>query len=47
MPITTKREWLQGPYAKAIERAPERAKAFETTGKMPVDAVYTADDLNG
>lgn len=46
MPITNKREWLQGPYAKAIERAPERAKVFETTGKMPLEPVYTADDLS-
>ncbi len=45
MPITTKREWLQGPYAKAIERAPERSKSFETTGKMPIEPVYTLDDL--
>ena len=45
MPITTKREWLQGPYAKATERAPERSKAFETTGKMPIEPVYTQDDL--
>ncbi len=45
MPITTKREWLQGPYAKAIERAPERAKVFETTGRMPLEPVYTQDDL--
>ncbi len=45
MPITNKREWLQGPYAKAIERAPERAKVFETTGKMPLEPIYTPDDL--
>ena len=45
MPITNKREWLQGPYAKAIERAPERSRAFETTGKMPIEPVYTQDDL--
>ncbi len=47
MPITTKREWLQGPYARATERAPERSKAFETTGKMPIEPVYTHDDLKG
>ncbi len=47
MPITTKREWLQGPYQKAIERSPERSKAFETTGKMPIEPVYTQDDLAG
>ena len=45
MPITTKREWLQGPYAKAIDRSPERSKVFETTGKMPIEPVYTQDDL--
>jgi methylmalonyl-CoA mutase N-terminal domain/subunit len=43
----TKREWLQGPYKKAIERSPERSKSFETTGKMPIEPVYTQDDLAG
>ena len=47
MPITTKREWLQGPYQKAVDRAPERSKSFETTGKMPIEPVYTQDDLAG
>ena len=47
MSISSKREWLQGPYAKAIARAPERSKAFETTGKMPIEPVYTPDDLAG
>ncbi len=47
MPITSKREWLQGPYARAVAKAPERSKAFETTGKMPIEPVYTQDDLTG
>ncbi len=47
MPITTKREWLQGPYAKAVQRAPERQPSFETTGRMPLDPIYTWDDLQG
>lgn len=47
MPITNKREWLQGPYQKAIDRSPERSKSFETTGKMPIEPVYTQDDLAG
>ncbi len=47
MPITSKREWLQGPYEKAVSKSPERSRVFETTGKMPLEAVYTADDLNG
>ena len=46
MPITSKREWLQGPYQKAIERAPERSRAFQTTGRMPIEPVYTQDDLS-
>jgi methylmalonyl-CoA mutase N-terminal domain/subunit len=47
MPSSSKREWLQSTYGKAVERAPERAKVFETTGKMPLDPVYTSEDLNG
>ena len=47
MASASKREWLQGTYAKSIERAPERSKVFETTGKMPLEPVYTHDDLNG
>jgi methylmalonyl-CoA mutase N-terminal domain/subunit len=47
MPITTKREWLQGPYAKAVQRAPERQPSFETTGRMPIEPIYTWDDLDG
>ncbi len=47
MPSSTKREWLQATYARAVEKAPERVKAFETTGKMPIEPVYTPDDLNG
>ncbi len=47
MSSSSKREWLEGTYANAARRAPERAKAFETTGKMQLDPVYAADDLNG
>ncbi len=45
MPITSKREWLQGPYTRAVERSPERSKSFETTGKMPLEPLYTWNDL--
>ena len=47
MPSASKRDWLQSTYGKALERAPERSKVFETTGKMPLEPVYSADDLNG
>lgn len=46
MPSMTKSEWLQGPYRKALERAPERKKLFETTGQMQIEPVYTADDID-
>ncbi|MGK2965282.1 MAG: acyl-CoA mutase large subunit family protein [Tepidiformaceae bacterium] len=45
MPGISKSEWLQGTYAKATEKAKERQKVFETTGNMPIDPVYTPDDL--
>ena len=47
MPTSSKREWLQNTYGKAIERAPERSKVFQTTGNIPIEPVYAADDLNG
>src|SRR5438552_1168193 len=47
MPSSTKRDWLQGAYTKAIEKAKERARVFETTGKMPLEPIYTQDDLAG
>ena len=40
-----KTHWLQGTYGKAISRAPERKKVFETTGKMPLEPVYAPEDL--
>ncbi len=45
MSSQSKREWLSGPYQKALERAPERQPVFETTGQMHLDPVYTGDDL--
>ena len=47
MPSRSKREWLEATYARAIERTPERARVFETTGKMPIEPVYAPDDLDG
>jgi methylmalonyl-CoA mutase N-terminal domain/subunit len=47
MTSQSKREWLSGPYQKALERAPERQPQFETTGEMRLDPIYTDDDLAG
>jgi methylmalonyl-CoA mutase N-terminal domain/subunit len=41
----SKNEWLEGPYRRAVERNPERREVFETTGRMPLDPVYTPDDV--
>jgi methylmalonyl-CoA mutase N-terminal domain/subunit len=45
MASSSKREWLQGTYGKAVEKARERHQTFETTGKMPIEPVYTPEDL--
>ncbi len=42
-----KREWLAEEYADATERHPERDAPFETLSQIPVDPVYTPDDLDG
>ncbi len=47
MASPSRRQWLQGPYAKTIERAPERQPAFETTSRIPVEPLYTPEDLDG
>ncbi|GAB4328642.1 MAG: methylmalonyl-CoA mutase family protein [Dehalococcoidia bacterium] len=47
MTSSSKHEWLQGTYAKAIKRAPERAIPFETTGGVPIQPLYTGEDLDG
>src|SRR3970282_1122914 len=47
MPSRSKREWLEATYAPALERTPDRARVFETTGKMPIEPVYAPDDLDG
>ena len=47
MPSATKRDWLQGTYDKATQRAAERRKVFETTGGTVLEPVYAPEDLNG
>ena len=47
MPSQSKSEWLAGTYAKAVERNPERAQSFRTTGEMALDPVYGPEDARG
>ena len=42
-----KRRWLTEEYAAATERHPERDVPFETLSQVPVDPVYTPEDLAG
>ena len=42
-----KGEWLEGPYARSVERRPERDYPFETSDGAPVDPVHSPDDLEG
>ena len=44
MPSQSKEEWLEGTYRKAVERNPERAESFRTTGETVLDPVYTPED---
>jgi methylmalonyl-CoA mutase N-terminal domain/subunit len=44
---TSKQEWLEGTYGKAVSKAPERLKRFERTNQQEVEPVYGPDDLNG
>ena len=43
----SKKEWLEGPYARSVERVSERDYPFETSDGCPVDPVYAPDDLEG
>src|SRR5690606_38851470 len=45
MARTSKTDWLSGQYARQVSRHPEREAANETLAGIPVDPLYTADDL--
>ena len=42
-----KRRWEDTTLKQALERRPERRRSFETGSGVPVDAVYSRDDLSG
>jgi methylmalonyl-CoA mutase N-terminal domain/subunit len=43
--MSTKSKWLQDSYGKAVKKSPERRTRFETSAGVPLDPVYTADDV--
>ena len=42
----SKREWQEGTYQKARERAPERDAAFQTSSGKPIEPVYAPEDIS-
>ena len=44
---SSKREWLERTYAPAVARTPERKERFSTLSDVPVDPLYTAEDIAG
>ncbi len=40
-----KSKWLEGTYAKAAQKGPERRKKFETTSSIPLEPVYDGTDV--
>ncbi|HVI94737.1 MAG TPA: methylmalonyl-CoA mutase family protein, partial [Anaeromyxobacter sp.] len=40
-----KKRWLEGTYAKAVKKGPERRARFDTTSGIPVEPVYTNGDV--
>ncbi|MBM4435228.1 MAG: methylmalonyl-CoA mutase [Chloroflexi bacterium] len=43
----SKGEWLEQTYGPAVARTPERKARFSTLSDIPVDPLYTAEDLAG
>ena len=40
-------EWEEKTLGPALERSPERQESFETASGLPVERLYTPEDLNG
>jgi len=43
--MSAKAKWLEATYRRAVEKAPERRARFETTSGIPLEPVYTAEDV--
>lgn len=42
-----KKEWESGIVAKTLEKSPERCSEFLTTSGIPVERLYTPEDISG
>ncbi len=43
--MSEKKRWLESAYGKAVKKSPARRATFETTGGVPLDPVYTPEDV--
>ena len=41
----SKKEWLEGPYARSVQRFPERDYPFEASDGLAVDPLYSPEDM--
>ncbi len=41
----SKKDWLEGPYARSVERFPEREYPFEASDGYPVEPLYSPEDM--
>ena len=44
---SSKSEWIEGTYARSVQKAPERDYPFDTSDGVDVEPIYTPEDLNG
>lgn len=45
MPSKNKKEWKETTLAPTLKRATERQEGFQTTSAIPIDTIYTSEDL--
>src|SRR5512146_266071 len=43
--MPSKSKWLETSYARAVKKGPERRARFETTSGVPLEPVYTGEDV--
>lgn len=47
MPSNSKQEWIRNTLQPAVKKAPEREERFQTISGIPLDGLYTPEDLAG
>jgi len=47
MPSNSKQEWIRNTLQPALKKAPEREERFQTISGVPLEGLYTPEDLAG